>query len=243
MLLDRVQARVGGPAALELRSEAQYPAGVVRWFPALTLAISPLRLFGLVNRGLVPLAYANLHVRETVVSERRMNVRIEIPANDRPCPAFFHATAGAMRGAPTILGYPLAVVEMTTTPRVGDFAIVLPASRTLPARARRVTRDLLSNIAAQEVEETWQDARSLRDQLVSAEVSLDTRVAQASARWGLTPRQREVLAELAIGRSAKEIGERLGCAIHTAELHASAILKRAGVDSRSALIARLWEAR
>jgi DNA-binding NarL/FixJ family response regulator len=65
-------------------------------------------------------------------------------------------------------------------------------------------------------------------------------VAQAAARWELTPRQTEVLELVARGLANKVIAAELHCAPSTVEVHVRTILEKAGVDSRAALIARLY---
>jgi DNA-binding CsgD family transcriptional regulator len=69
---------------------------------------------------------------------------------------------------------------------------------------------------------------------------IEDRVAPFARKLGLTPRQKQVLAALAIGEANKTIAARLQCAERTIELHISAILEKAGVDSRAALIARFF---
>jgi DNA-binding CsgD family transcriptional regulator len=66
------------------------------------------------------------------------------------------------------------------------------------------------------------------------------RIARAADQWGLTPRQREVLHQLARGRCNKDIAARLDLQGGTVELHVSQILKKAGAESRATLIAELW---
>jgi DNA-binding CsgD family transcriptional regulator len=66
-------------------------------------------------------------------------------------------------------------------------------------------------------------------------------IRSAASLLGLTPRQSEVFELLVRGQSNKAIATQLGCAIATAEIHVSAILSRAGVDSRSTLCARYWD--
>ncbi|HSK93061.1 MAG TPA: AAA family ATPase [Candidatus Angelobacter sp.] len=56
---------------------------------------------------------------------------------------------------------------------------------------------------------------------------------QAAERMGLTPREREVLALLAEGRSNRQIGEHLYMAESTAGVHVSNILTKLGVTRRS----------
>ena len=66
------------------------------------------------------------------------------------------------------------------------------------------------------------------------------RIARATRMWNLTPRQAEVLAHLVQGDANKTIADKLDCAPGTIELHVSAILAKAEVESRAALIALFW---
>lgn len=67
-----------------------------------------------------------------------------------------------------------------------------------------------------------------------------TRLPIARRRWGLTPRQTEVLGLLARGLSNRAIAAVLGCAKRTAELHIAALLEKIGAESRSEIVARFW---
>jgi len=58
--------------------------------------------------------------------------------------------------------------------------------------------------------------------------------------WGLSPKQRLVIAELVIGKRNKEIAEALGCAEVTVEYHLSAIRRKTGLSGRAELISRFW---
>jgi DNA-binding CsgD family transcriptional regulator len=73
-----------------------------------------------------------------------------------------------------------------------------------------------------------------------AEPGLGERLVLAGARWRFTPRQREVLAHLARGRSNRTIATELGCAERTVEVHVHALLDRCGATSRAELVARFW---
>jgi DNA-binding CsgD family transcriptional regulator len=62
-------------------------------------------------------------------------------------------------------------------------------------------------------------------------------IAAAACRWELTPRQRAVLEQLARGHANATIAMHLGVSTRAVELHVTALLDRAGVDSRAALVA------
>ena len=66
------------------------------------------------------------------------------------------------------------------------------------------------------------------------------RVAAAAANWGVTPRQAEVLALLALGQPNKTIANTLGCAGATVEIHVSALFKKSGCENRCELVSRFW---
>jgi|SRR5579871_297369 len=64
-------------------------------------------------------------------------------------------------------------------------------------------------------------------------------LSEATARWSLTARQREVLELVALGLTTADIGKSLGIGKCTVEFHLSAIYDKAGVDNRMALLGRL----
>lgn len=66
------------------------------------------------------------------------------------------------------------------------------------------------------------------------------RARSAARRWRLTPRQSEVLGLLSEGLSNRAIATGLRCSESTVEIHVSAILAKAEVESRAALVARVW---
>jgi DNA-binding CsgD family transcriptional regulator len=77
--------------------------------------------------------------------------------------------------------------------------------------------------------------------LESPEQDLAARVASASARWGLTPRQRQALGYVARGLTNRTIAGILSVSERTVELHVTAIFDRAGAHNRAALVAMLFE--
>ncbi|HEU4539290.1 MAG TPA: LuxR C-terminal-related transcriptional regulator [Polyangiaceae bacterium] len=66
------------------------------------------------------------------------------------------------------------------------------------------------------------------------------RVAAASARWSLSARQREVLLLIVEGLSVPTIAAVLGCVEKTVGSHLNAIFKKAVVESRAELTAKVW---
>jgi DNA-binding CsgD family transcriptional regulator len=66
------------------------------------------------------------------------------------------------------------------------------------------------------------------------------RFAAASARFGFTPRQAQVVGLLGLGRSNKAIASELGCAEATVEIHVTALLGKSGCQSRCELMSRIW---
>jgi DNA-binding CsgD family transcriptional regulator len=72
------------------------------------------------------------------------------------------------------------------------------------------------------------------------EAALDETVARSVEEWGLTTRQAYVLRYVLDGMSNKEIADRTRLAVRTVEVHITAILVKASVDSRARLIAKTW---
>jgi DNA-binding CsgD family transcriptional regulator len=73
--------------------------------------------------------------------------------------------------------------------------------------------------------------------------STASRVARAVGRWGLTSRQRDVLAEVVDGHANQTIAAILGISERTVEVHLTALFERAAVDNRATLIASVFSLR
>jgi DNA-binding CsgD family transcriptional regulator len=69
---------------------------------------------------------------------------------------------------------------------------------------------------------------------------LDRRITRVARRWGLSAKEREILAQIARGRSPEDVAERLDLEGATVERKVAQILEKAGVDGRTALLAELW---
>jgi DNA-binding NarL/FixJ family response regulator len=70
----------------------------------------------------------------------------------------------------------------------------------------------------------------------SADARIASAVLAACVRWGLTPRQRQVLELVVRGIATPTIAAQLGVSARAIELHLTALFDRASVDNRSALI-------
>ena len=66
------------------------------------------------------------------------------------------------------------------------------------------------------------------------------RLRELRGEWQITPRQREVLALLVRGQTNKEIAGVLDCSPRTVELHVRELLRKAGCERRTNLIAAFW---
>lgn len=75
--------------------------------------------------------------------------------------------------------------------------------------------------------------------LISRPPQSEDPVTRAARDWKLSRRQAEILGLIAQGLSNKEIAHQCGCAESTAEIHVSAILRKAGVGRRAQLLALL----
>jgi DNA-binding CsgD family transcriptional regulator len=68
------------------------------------------------------------------------------------------------------------------------------------------------------------------------------RMSAAARAWHLSVRQAEVLAHLVRGDTNKDIAVKLGVSPRTVEIHTSAILRKAGAETRTHLARLVWQA-
>ncbi|MEO6575300.1 MAG: helix-turn-helix transcriptional regulator [Polyangiaceae bacterium] len=125
-----------------------------------------------------------------------------------------------------------------------------PAGAEILAREQRSLRtELARAVSSRAVHPRWRVTRVQSvgqgdEWLIVAQPWTGERVArvirEATARWSLTPRQRDVLAELAEGSSNDGIAAALNIAVRTVEVHVTALLERAQVESRAELIVKLY---
>lgn len=74
----------------------------------------------------------------------------------------------------------------------------------------------------------------------SPRVAVTARLDLLAARWRLSKKQGEILRELGLGLSNKEIAQRFDCSVKTVEAHVSEILRRSGAGGRGDLLQTLW---
>jgi DNA-binding CsgD family transcriptional regulator len=168
----------------------------------------------------------------------RVELTLRLPPDYEDCEAFFRVTQACLGGAPIYSGHGPAEVEATYSARAGTFLIPVPnaASAMTPRPTPGFREYALQTIAhlQAEVSALWRERRR-------GTADASTRSLREVAReWGLTPRQTEVLEEVAAGRSNREIASRLACSERTVEVHVSSLLSKGGMRSRSQLIASLY---
>jgi DNA-binding NarL/FixJ family response regulator len=118
--------------------------------------------------------------------------------------------------------------------------VLVLTSATDPASASLAMRSGAAGVLYKDVDPDAlvRAIRSVHDgHLLLAPGAAGPLVRSASATWGgmdaLTSREREVLAELAQGRSNREIARALGVAEKTVKAHVSSVLAKLGVQDRT----------
>lgn len=230
--------RIDELAAGEL--EDLLEAGYHKVFPELRAAagamIGPKQLCWFASEIGNPILFPPISHMYEDLGENRIRVASYLRAGARPCKPFFVGSIGAWRGLPRMLGLPAAkVLAADVTGEHGIYELELPPSRTLATRARRAAGLAVQLLLGREPDGTPYTA------IVGNRHDLsETRLERASSTWKLTPRQAEVLRCILEGDSNKDIALALGCAENTIELHVTNLLRRAGVTSRTQLVARFW---
>jgi DNA-binding CsgD family transcriptional regulator len=239
-LVERLEDAAGGPEGFDGLLSREI-ANAYPEVQALTAAfISPKAIIRFVIEIGNPILFPPVEFRFVDLGDDCARINMWLRPGARPCRAFFHASGGSYRGMTRHLGLPPARAESTTTPYSSASVLYLPPSATVATRAKRASERVLRRGAriilgydddGEPVSTAFGDSSAL---------TAEERLAAASGAWDLTPRQSEVLAILARGRSNKEIAAALGCAENTVELHVTQLFRRAGTGSRGELIARFW---
>jgi DNA-binding NarL/FixJ family response regulator len=69
------------------------------------------------------------------------------------------------------------------------------------------------------------------------------RANEVAARWGLSPRETQILALLGEGLTNRAIAAQLGIEVRTVETHLTSMFGKAQVESRAELVVRAWRGR
>jgi predicted ATPase/DNA-binding CsgD family transcriptional regulator len=112
--------------------------------------------------------------------------------------------------------------------------LVWPLSPTEIAYAEPIMNALRNALGADGFAAAWEQGRSLSQEEALEEALAIHAAPAASAPYGLTPREREVLRLVVEGHSDKEIGARLAISAQTATKHVGHILRKLDVPSRTA---------
>lgn len=247
LLTDRFAEAMGGAAALEAVFERDQREAMPLLSLLVASVVDPVDLYRLMDEVFAPSLYPMFVIQFRVRADGTLEAEGHLPEPYRASRAFMHAMVGLHRGAPRMLGLPSSVLEAETTERSVRMRITPPRRASLLGRVADVGRDVLDEVAVLNRELTSAFAvmrasageAATRGEDARGE-GLAERLAERSTAWGLTTRQREVLAGVAEGLTNKELCERLGCSLPTVETHMSALLRKAGAMSRSELQAALW---
>jgi DNA-binding CsgD family transcriptional regulator len=74
--------------------------------------------------------------------------------------------------------------------------------------------------------------------IAASVVKLLANLTKVTSPVSLSPREREMLAFIVEGLTAKEIADRLGVSVHTIDTHTRHLFKKINVRSRAAAVAR-----
>lgn len=88
----------------------------------------------------------------------------------------------------------------------------------------------------EDADATWPSGETLSEMPLAGAVSIEKRCVAVGAEYGLTPREGEVLALLAQGRTVGVIREKLVISLNTARFHTKNIYAKLGVHSQQELI-------
>jgi len=238
MICERVSDAAGGIAELEELLADSYHHVVPELRAVAGALVGPRTFARFVFDVIDPLMFPPIAFDCDDLPDGRLHVSCRLHPGARPCEAFFRGSIGTLRGATAHLDLPMAEVE---TLEVGPDRLIcnvrLPASRTLAHRARTAAR----RIAARFVIGRERDGTDVTMTVAAPDGdALEDRLDHAIGAWQLTPRQGDVLARVVAGLANKEIASELSCADNTIELHVTRLLRKAGVTTRTQLIARFW---
>jgi DNA-binding CsgD family transcriptional regulator len=239
-ILERIESACGGPTELEDLLESTYHTVLPELRMLAGAVVSPMQYVKFVWDVIDPLMFPPLQFTFEELGPDRARLIAACRPGVRGCEAMLRGSLGAVRGMTRTLGLPAARIDHAeTSPTDFSCDVTLPSAPRWAERGRRAGK-VVRRLFFRAVLGASSDGTPLAADIGDPETSP---VSHAIDVLQLTPRQGEVLAHLAEGRTNKEIASELGTAENTIELHISRILRKAGATSRSQLVARLWSRR
>lgn len=147
-LSERVAEGVGGLEALARLSENRYHDTTPELTTIAAALVGPKTLYRLLYEVFNPVIFPMVAFSYEDLGTTRIHVEAWLRAGTRPCLALHHGVLGAMRGLPKHLGLPSATVTGETAADHVAWDIEVPASRTLVARAGRLSNRIVARARA-----------------------------------------------------------------------------------------------
>jgi DNA-binding CsgD family transcriptional regulator len=239
-IVERMLEQCGGSHELEDLLESTYHTVLPELRVLAGAVVSPTAYVRFIWDVIDPLLFAPLQFGFEELGPDRLRLSVTCRPGVRGCLALNQGSIGALRGMTRTLDLPPARVDVADlTPTTAIYEVTLPTAPSWRDRGRRAGT-AVRRLFFRAVIGATPDGTPLSADLGDVDASP---VAYAADLLQLTPRQAEVLGHVAEGRSNKEIAQELGTAENTIELHVSRIFRKAGVTSRSQLVARLWSRR
>lgn len=237
---ERLRAHVGSDEDFDDLLENTYHTVIPELRMVAGAIIEPKHFVWFITEVIDPLVNHAVDFRSEDMGPDRMRIITKLRPAARPCWTFFRGSVGAWRGCTRHLDLPSTeITHSEVGPDYGIYELLLPRSRTLAIRGLRASRALLRDAVARLILGTDEGEHGIRAS-GGAGNALSERLESVSIAWDLTRRQIDVLKLLVGGQTNKEIGDELGCAENTVELHMTQLLRKADVSSRARLIARFW---
>jgi len=236
-IVDRLMAAVGGSEAMaEVGGELTTVTPQVSAFAA--HFVSPHRLARFFARVLDPRIWPCMRITYEELGGNVIRVAHKVPVHYREGASVFTAGIGAWRTTPCRLGLPPAeMMDVDIGPHQGVYVMRLPESVTVPARARRRALEAFARFAVDELET---EVAAIERAFTTDGVGGRDAHARIVSKWGVTPREREILSLLVDGYANKDIATHLGCATKTVEMHVSSLMRKSGARARSEIVSAFW---
>lgn len=241
-LVEGLVSRVGEDRMAELcaRPPELAPEAVTLF----SMFLSPVRLYRFINEKMGPSMYPMFQSEHDVRPDGTLELRLDLRPGHRRSALFFRLNARSQAAIPTFIGLPESEIEATCRPDGAVYVITPPASATLLARGERGFRSAFAETVVESMEREFSRLLSSFDALrkkpeLRYDGPDDLRLDEAVAFWGLTRRQAQVARGLVQGMTNQGLAQQLGCSVKTIETHMTALMRRMGVTSRLAVVAKL----